>query len=810
MSFLFSFPMVWSQAAFSGIPEWTRRLLLLGEPTLTIPGPLGALLTWIKVLSLLCLVGWVIAWVTTALKERSVARPSLLDVVALVALIGSLVPLMLSVLESTGRFRLPPVGGVSAATLLALACGAVIFAWIETVLWTTIRRVGNRWDSMVLGGIHVALLLGLAVGFSLEYYVMKGAIAQGVRPDMIPTWRDALVYGARLSATYMGYVVLARVVGLVIAEVSAVRSRRLYAIGRNSVIESNRRMWAPWVVITVFFVVLAFTHWFLVPPRPAEMGRLFVGTLMLLCSLLLTVMITLLAPLSLPYDIQQQTIYTVVTKPVRRLELIWGRMLGFMTIVTLLTLVFGLISLAYLWRTVGKEIELTVARAQQEQKLNRTVEAKRLFEQADQMRTRMSARDPIRGSLSFIDSRGVPRVFGIDVGQEQRMNEPRSHIEGATPSTAIWSFGIVPDPFSPQILIDRRIDVDRLLPPGSIEGLQNRMLELQAQIDAAGQPTGAGNRPTRKVVDPSRARQELQSVSAAYAQSKGQADALEAKAAAALTAGRDDEAKQVRTEASRLHAPPIRLDMTFNIYRTTKGRLGEPVQAEVDVTNPRTGANWRDIIPIREYYTNKREFPASLLAGSRGDLRIEVRCISVNQYLGMAESDLYILANAGNFGTNFFKGLFGVWLQAMVLTAIGVFAGTFLSWPVALLTTIAFFVGGQVAFSFLLQFTQESLIGGGPFVSLIRLLTHDNQTSDLTPTFAVVVAKTFDALVMPIMGRLVYLVPNFSALDVSNTVADGFAVGTGQMIANFFLAVAYALPFSLAGYFILKNREVAA
>ena len=44
----------------------------------------------------------------------------------------------------------------------------------------------------------------------------------------------------------------------------------------------------------VFCVVLAFTHWFLQPPRPAEMGRLFVGTLTLLCSLLLTVMVTIL------------------------------------------------------------------------------------------------------------------------------------------------------------------------------------------------------------------------------------------------------------------------------------------------------------------------------------------------------------------------------------------------------------------------------------------------------------------------------------------------------------------------------------
>jgi hypothetical protein len=250
--------------------------------------------------------------------------------------------------------------------------------------------------------------------------------------------------------------------------------------------------------------------------------------------------------------------------------------------------------------------------------------------------------------------------------------------------------------------------------------------------------------------------------------------------------------------------------MTFNIYRTTKGRIGEPVYAELEASNPVTGVSYRRIFAIREYYTNKQTLPATLLAGSEGMLRIEIRCISPTQYLGMAESDLFLLSRSSNFGANFMKGLFGVWLQAMVLTSIGVFAGTFLSWPVALLTTIAFFVGGQVAFAFLLDFTRQSLLGGGPFESLIRLLAHDNQMSDLTPTLAVVTAKTLDALVMPVMSRLVYIVPNFSALDVSNTVADGFAVHWSLMAINSLLAFAYALPFSIAGYFILKNREVAA
>jgi hypothetical protein len=156
------------------------------------------------------------------------------------------------------------------------------------------------------------------------------------------------------------------------------------------------------------------------------------------------------------------------------------------------------------------------------------------------------------------------------------------------------------------------------------------------------------------------------------------------------------------------------------------------------------------------------------------------------------------------------KGLFGIWLQAMVLTAIGVFAGTFLSWPVALLTTIFFFVAGQLAFSFLVDFTRQAIMGGGPFESLIRLLTHDNQMSELAPTAPVVLAKTLDSLVMPLMSMLVYIVPNFNRLDVTESVANGFAVGWGLLGDNLLLALAYAIPFSVAGYYILKNREVAA
>ena len=443
-----------------------------------------------------------------------------------------------------------------------------------------------------------------------------------------------------------------------------------------------------------------------------------------------------------------------------------------------------------------------------------------LAEQADQLRTRMSARVPVKGSLSFLDSRATPHAVGIDVGGEQgSMREPRSHIEGATPSAAIWSYGIVPDPFTPPgrqpRLLNRRIPVEDFLVPNTIEWQLDRVYDLSGQIQTAerakAQPNVAASKLAEIDAAIARNKPELERARSEYDALVKRADDLKAQAAQAASSGDTKKAETLSSEAAKLSSPPITIEMTFNVYRTTKGKVGEPVYAEIQAINPRTGREFPgDVFPIKEYYTNRVQLPASILSGSGGALRIEIRCLSPTQYLGMAESDLYLLATSGNFGFNYMKGLFGVWLQAMVLTAIGVCAGTFLSWPVALLTTIAFFVAGQLAFAFLVDFSRQAILGGGPFESLIRILTHDNQMSELTPTAGVVLAKTLDSLVMPVMSMMVYLVPNFQALDVSNMVADGFMVSWRALGLNTLLALAYVLPFSFAGYLILKNREVAA
>ncbi|WZO97573.1 hypothetical protein EP7_004614 [Isosphaeraceae bacterium EP7] len=800
--------MLWAQAGPgpAGPRPWLdiplQWLLVFGDPMYSVPGLLGSLITWLKIVGLLTLMGWVGSRVLRAAKEGGQVRLDWLSIAALAALAGLIGTSFLQVLVATQRVRSFGLGGIPLTTVLATGFGLVLLAWVEKLLWTTVGRVGHKSDPLVLIGAHLALVLG--------FFAALGLLNTTLTPASFPY---VLASGARLGATYMGFVALIQLALILSTELAAIRWRRLYSIANFSILEANRRMWAPYVVLVIFGVILAFTHWFLQAPRAAEMGRLYVGMLTLLCSLLLTVMVTILSSISLPNDIRQQTIYTIVSKPVRRLELIWGRLIGYMGLVTVMIAIFGGISLFYLSRTVGGTISKVDEDAKKYTSQNLTTQAKAARDQADQLRTRMSARVPVKGSLTFLDSLGKPHYKGIDVGQE---TERRSFVEGATPSAAIWVFGVVPDPIDPKLPLDRRIPVDQFLRKDTIEDLQNRRGDLLVQTQSAEQAKGRPDLPaaesSRLTTAISRNMEEVKGLDAQIARMVTQSADLLKKADADEAAGKAADADKTRRDERALHSPDVPAEMTFSVYRTTKGIVGDPVYASIQAVNPVTNARFEDTFAIREYYTNKLLLPATLLAGSQGALRIEVRCLSPTQYLGMAESDLYLVAPSGTFGWNFLKGLFGVWLQAMVLTAIGVFAGSFLSWPVALLLTIAFFVAGQMAFGFLQEFALKAIQmqGGGPFESLIRLLSHENLVNDLSPTMAVVVAKTLDSLVLPVMSRLVYIVPNFTALDVSNTVAEGYAVGGRLLLENTLMALAYALPFTIAGYFILKNREVAA
>ena len=796
--------------------EYLQWFYLWGEPSVTLGRSWGGLVTWSKVVGLYCLMAWVVGWLIGSARSNTVgSKPSPAKLGLLVgALVLGVVAALLGVLEENGRTRLAPIFGVKPAVWLGLGAGLVLVLLVEVQLWGTIRRREARADLLCLVGIHVAFAFGYFVAYrwaAWDAVRYAGQRASGLAPEQIRPVLDWRQLGARIGGTYMGLVVLLRVLGLMAGELAAIRFRRLYSIAWQSVVEATRVARAPYVVVAVFVVILAFTHWFLrAQEREAEISQMFVGALTLLCSLLLGSMIIFTVPQGMPRDITNQTIYTVVSKPVRRLELIWGRLIGYMALVTFLIALFGAISLIYIDRTVRYRVE--AAREEgRKYEASRPEHSKLMFAQADQLAGRLSARVPLYGALAFLDAKSKAHSRGIDVGQEE---ETRSFVEGATESRAVWRYDLVPDPYSPGGMRDTRVPVESLLVPGTLEAVEDEVLTLADEKLSLDQQKGEAKTTAAEVAKLSARSSALAErivrlsgeLNALRAREKTVRDRIEKLPPAQRRAAREEE-------LDPLHTPALRVQMTFTIYRTTKGVIGEPVLASLRVTNPRPGMiPFPTVIPVREYYTNETAIPSRVLVGSHGRLAIEVRCVTANQYLGMSEVDLYVLAGTGGFRLNFLKGLFGIWLQMLVLTAIGLFAGTFLSWPVAVLTTVFFFVAGEVAFSLIMGFAVLSpdhiLIG--PFESLIRILGQQNMQNALAATPAVVVAKTADSLVLPVMSRLVFLVPNFGALDVTSTVAEGFAVSWTQIRDLTLIGLGYALPFSVAAYFILKNREVAA
>ena len=142
---------------------------------------------------------------------------------------------------------------------------AALFIWAVVGIERTIRRLGRATDYLVTarrpGGVRGA---GSASASPWSGTRSSPVLAA----DAKTTWQDGVVYGARLGMTYMGYVVFLRVAWLFLGELFAVRGRRLYSIARVSLDRGeSARCGRPGSCIVVFGLVLAFTHWFLQPPR---------------------------------------------------------------------------------------------------------------------------------------------------------------------------------------------------------------------------------------------------------------------------------------------------------------------------------------------------------------------------------------------------------------------------------------------------------------------------------------------------------------------------------------------------------------
>jgi hypothetical protein len=193
-----------------------------------------------------------------------------------------------------------------------------------------------------------------------------------------------------------------------IRDISELSLRRIWAISSLTAREAVRRK--ALLVFVVFAILFMFGSWFL--PSTGEKADLaiqrhvvFVFTAI---SWLVLPVVLLLSCWGIPEDIRARSLHTVVTKPVRRVEVVIGRMLGFSLVATFIVGLMGCVG--YVW--IDRQIPQSA-------------------------HGQMVCKVPYYGHLSFIDRQGEPATQGINVGDVWTF---RSYIEGSTKATAIWDF----------------------------------------------------------------------------------------------------------------------------------------------------------------------------------------------------------------------------------------------------------------------------------------------------------------------------------------------------------------------------------
>jgi hypothetical protein len=257
------------------------------------------------------------------------------------------------------------------------------------------------------------LLFAGALGLSVICYVAFALLSLGVpdipHPDQPPTRLEVLRTYVGALGGFLAFLAASLPFLLSLARFSA---RRIYALARLSFKEAIRRR----ILYAFAFALLLylFAAWF-VPSKPESQVRTYVVAFSWGTSILLLFVACLLSAFSIPADIKQQTIHTIVTKPVERFEVVLGRFLGFLALMSLVLVAMTLLSLVFVLRGVNPE-----AAAES-----------------------LKAREPLYGELRFENAESEKK--SINVGREW---DYRSYITrpnpGQEPQTARWDFATVP------------------------------------------------------------------------------------------------------------------------------------------------------------------------------------------------------------------------------------------------------------------------------------------------------------------------------------------------------------------------------
>ncbi len=655
-------------------------------------------------------------------------------------------------------------------------------------------------------GVH-DLFTGAAMTF---FFIACGCLVFGVMVGyVVAAFRHGPVEAFYVTASTMFQAV---------PDFLKISPRRVFAIAKLAVKEAFRRK-IVLAAAAIFAVALLFGGWFL-DTGTDHPERTYIGIISWGTQLLLLMMGMLVSSFSLPEDIRNKTIHTVVTKPVRPTEILLGRILGFTCLLTVMLLLMASVCLAFVWRGLSHT-----------HRIDGPTQTIASFVDIDPV-TRLSA-DGRRVSDNAIKTAWTTKEHG----HRHRLQLLRQVVKADEPDLTDKS-DVIKTETSGDDKVYYRVIVD------TEGGHSHRVTVRNPDTDDAEIQIGPS-------VGFFRARVPIYASGLVFTDREGKIDKAGGVNVGDIwtyrgyVAGGASLAKAMFDfddfQPSQFQNPDrVDLEMTLGVYRSFKGEIGKRILASVSFESL-PGNN--DEGPVRrlqtdpfifesvEYEVMNISIPRTQICqalddkgnvvareqscdlfndlAKNGRIRVVIRCEDRGQYIGVGRADVYFRASEKPYWLNFFRGFWGIWLQLLVIVTAGVCFSTLLATPVTMFAAIVVIVVGFNA-EFLRNLLLPNADGGGPIESFVRVVTQMNMQTPFTATPLIEAMKFTDKILLYTLDSLTYIVPNFSRLDFSEFVRYGYWIDGNRLLVATSLALSFCLGLYVLGYFNLKTRELAA
>ncbi len=617
---------------------------------------------------------------------------------------------------------------------------------------------------------------------------------------------------------FEAFYVVAQVISEAIPDLMRVSFRRVWAIARLAIKEALRRK-VIFVTFGIFAVTLLFGGWFM-NYSTTHPDRIYVNFVLWGTQLLVLLMSMLISAFSLPEDIKNRTIFTVVTKPVLAIEVVLGRIVGFVTLGTLLLAVMGIVSFVFVWRGLSHTHRIGEADTQTMSEFydidQETMVDKRGKRVAPGtvMAAETESVSGHRHRLSVVTDVRHPNETqpqnDSNIWKKEVRNDGRNvyyRLETEVKAGHIHPITVDGDDENAEVTLGNAAGYFRARVPVYADSL--KFYDRKGELKAKGINVG-------KEWD--------------Y---RGYVDGGTFMGPVSLSEAMFSFTDFPKDRFADLEILP--LELTLGVFRTTKGTIekrvlgsirfesavdkqvdsrfiSDPIVFETDEFNIQT-------LPISRKQPGRLVAPDGTVEkvgvfdlfddyAANGDVKLFLRCEDYNQYLGCARGDIYFRAADDNYWMNFFKGYLGIWCQMAIVISMGVALSTILNSPVTMMATIVCLIIGFFG-DFIRNLTLPEVAGGGPVESLVRILTQNNMQTPLETGFATTVIEQTDKLVVFVLEKLTYLAPDFGRLNFSDFLTYGYSIDIDRILVAVSIAIGFCIGLTILGYFCLKTREIA-